>query len=141
MSKNLKTLICCILALVFVAGTVVAVFADSTGALTEVASNEANTDIDEPATGSDEPASEPVKELKLGDVNFDGIINAADARLTLRISAKLEVPTAEQLIVANVITDNEILANDARLILRVSAKLQPESDFGKAVVEMPSEEA
>ncbi|MCD7773992.1 MAG: hypothetical protein LUH40_00215, partial [Clostridiales bacterium] len=50
MSKNLKTLICCLLALVFVAGTVVAVFADtaSTSASEEASSEvESATDVED----------------------------------------------------------------------------------------------
>lgn len=67
----------------------------------------------------------------LGDVNFDGMITAADARLALRLAAKLEPSATEKMFfVADVITDGEVHAKDARLILRVSAKLQPETDFG-----------
>ncbi len=125
MTKNLKTLICCILALLFVSGTVIAVFADSNNAVksAEVASVS--------VTEEDSSADEEV-EYRLGDVNFDGKITAADARLALRYSARLETPTAEQFIVANVILDEKIEANDARLILRVSAQLAKESDFGVA---------
>lgn len=124
MSKNLKSLICCILALLFVSGTVIAVFADSNNAVksAEVAS----------VSATEEDSSADDVTYRLGDVNFDGKIRAADARLALRYSAKLETPTAEQFIVANVILDDKIEANDARLILRVSAKLAKESDFGIA---------
>ena len=125
MTKNLKTLICCILALLFVSGTVIAVFADSNNAVktAEVASVS--------VTEEDSSADEEVT-YRLGDVNFDGRITAADARLALRFAAKLDKPTAEQAIVANVIVDGKIEANDARLILRVSAKLAKEADFGIA---------
>lgn len=125
MTKNLKTLICCILALLFVSGTVIAVFADSNNAVktAEVASVS--------VTEEDSSADEEVT-YRLGDVNFDGRITAADARLALRFSAKLETPTAEQFIVANVIVNEKIEASDARLILRVSAKLAKEADFGIA---------
>ena len=119
MSKNLKTLVCCILALVFVAGTVVAVFADSTAAgKLEVASDEATTeDVSSTTT------------YIMGDVNLDGEITAADARLALRCSAQLEPSLTDvQLILADVDKSNVILADDARAILRVSAKLDP--DFG-----------
>ena len=124
MTKNLKTLICCILALLFVSGTVIAVFADSNNAVktAEVASVS--------VTEEDSSADEEV--YRLGDVNFDGKITAADARLALRFAAKLDKPTAEQFIVANVIVNEKIEASDARLILRVSAKLAKEADFGLA---------
>lgn len=127
MSKNLKSLICCILALLFVSGTVIAVFADSNDLLTKepeaVSATEVETDVEEETSEAD-------VEYRLGDVNFDGRITAADARLALRFSAKLDVPTAEQFIVADVVDNDKIEANDARLILRVSAKLASESDFG-----------
>ena len=124
MTKNLKSLICCILALLFVSGTVIAVFADSNNAVktAEVASVS--------VTEEDSSADEEV--YRLGDVNFDGKITAADARLALRFAAKLDKPTAEQFIVANVIVNEKIEASDARLILRVSAKLAKEADFGVA---------
>ena len=61
----------------------------------------------------------------LGDVDFDGRIMARDARLALRISARLElVQSTEQFAAADVDFDGHILAKDARRILRVSAKLE-----------------
>lgn len=121
MSKNLKTLICCILSLLFVSGTVIAVFADSNVFVKETE-----------AVSVTEEESDAEVACRLGDVNFDGFVNAADARLTLRISAQLDVPTDEEFIAANVIVDEKVTAGDARLILRVSAKLAEESDFGVA---------
>ena len=71
---------------------------------------------------------------RLGDVNLNGEITAADARLALRISAKLEpTATAEMLYAAEVTGDGVIEAKDARRILRVSAKLDKEADFGKEI--------
>lgn len=66
----------------------------------------------------------PVIQIELGDVNGDNKINASDARLVLRISAKLDIPTDNQLIAADVNEDRRITASDARIILRVSAKLE-----------------
>lgn len=139
MSKNLKTLICCILALVFVAGTLVAVFADST-ALTaaeeessdvvEVSSEESSEPQEETSETPVEPTTGPKPVQFYGDVNLDGKITAADARLALRAAAKLEVLSEEQLVNADVIPDGTIKANDARLILRVSAQLEPQSKLG-----------
>lgn len=123
MTKNLKTLICCILALLFVSGTVIAVFADSNIAVKPAEA----VSVSEEDSSADEEVT-----YRLGDVNFDGKITAADARLALRFAARLETPTAEQFIVANVIVNEKIEASDARLILRVSAKLAKEADFGIA---------
>ena len=59
-----------------------------------------------------------------GDVDGNGQILANDARLALRVSAKLENNlTKEQLLAADVDRNGQILANDARQILRFSAKL------------------
>ena len=125
MSKNLKTLICCILSLLFVSGTVIAVFADSNDLFAKepeaVSATEVVSEV-ESEVETDVEADEEVS-YRLGDVNFDGAINAADARLTLRISAQLDVPTAEEFVAANVILDGAITAADARLILRKAARL------------------
>ncbi len=83
-----------------------------------------NTPAPDP-TKPDEPSSDGAG-LKLGDLDGDGQILAKDARIALRISAKLEKPADELLKAADVNKDNEITASDARLILRVSAKLQTE---------------
>ena len=64
---------------------------------------------------------------KLGDVNGDEIINASDALLVLKFSAKLETLTDTQKLAANVTahsTDDDIInASDALMILKYSAKL------------------
>lgn len=62
-------------------------------------------------------------EVRIGDVNFDGKVNAADARLALRVAAKLETLTSDAFIAADVSLDDKITAADARKILRVAAKL------------------
>lgn len=76
---------------------------------------------------SDEPTSEDPTEppvvYNIGDVNRDGKITAADARLALRISAKLDIPDSITFAIADVNKDGEITAVDARKILRVSAKI------------------
>jgi len=59
----------------------------------------------------------------LGDVNLDGKVNSSDARLVLRLSAKLESFSDVQLEAAKVLKSNEISALNARQILRYSAKL------------------
>ena len=79
-----------------------------------------------------EPVTDAPVSYRLGDVNLDKKITAADARLALRISAKLEPKATDvQHFVADVVANGKIQANDARLILRVSAKLENESVFGK----------
>lgn len=161
MSKNLKTLLCCVLSLVFVAGTIVAVFADSNSLFATEAESVTNEEVTAEETTVAETTTAPEvedttdapevedttvsttapevedttdaePEFRLGDVNFDGKITAADARLALRFSAKVQIPTAEEFIVADVITDGIIYAADARLILRVSARVASESEFGVA---------
>lgn len=59
-----------------------------------------------------------------GDVNFDNTVTAADARLALRSSAKLELLTAEQLIAADMDASGDVTAADARTILRIAAGLE-----------------
>ena len=64
-----------------------------------------------------------------GDIDGNGKHTAADARLVLRYSAKLEKLNAEQLKVADVDYNGKVTASDARYILRVSAKL--DKPFGE----------
>lgn len=59
---------------------------------------------------------------KMGDVNIDGRVNAADARLVLRMSAKLD-STEPDLYRADADANGKVNATDARTILRVSAGL------------------
>ena len=61
---------------------------------------------------------------QLGDVNTDGKLSCADARLTLRASVELEKFTEEQNKLADVDFDGEISSADARLILRASVGLE-----------------
>ncbi|MBQ6020995.1 MAG: N-acetylmuramoyl-L-alanine amidase [Clostridia bacterium] len=65
-----------------------------------------------------------------GDVDGNGRITSADARLALRISALLEQPDEETALRADVDRSGRVSASDARIILRVAAKLQatPEDD-------------
>lgn len=62
-------------------------------------------------------------EIRIGDVNFDGDISAADARLALRNAAKIEELSSDALLAADVDLDEKITASDARKILRVAAGL------------------
>lgn len=63
------------------------------------------------------------QEILLGDVDLSGKISAADARLALRISAKLDTPDEKSKTAADVNLDGTVTAADARLILRYSARL------------------
>ncbi len=62
--------------------------------------------------------------LKLGDVDFDGKITSADARLTLRRAVGLEDLAAVQNLAADTDCDKKILAADARAILRAAVGLE-----------------
>ena len=63
--------------------------------------------------------------LMLGDADNNRYLSAQDARTILRIAAKLEQPTADDLMAirCDVDCDGKISAKDARLVLRASAKL------------------
>ncbi len=68
----------------------------------------------------------PVKcftEYTPGDVNQDGKVTAADARLTLRYASKLETFSNAQIKAADANADGKVTATDARLILRYAAGL------------------
>ena len=54
--------------------------------------------------------------LPLGDINGDGQVTAADARLALRAAVKLEKLTAAQIFAGDMNGDGKITADDARLI-------------------------
>ena len=61
---------------------------------------------------------------KTGDVDGDGNVTSADARLALRASVNLEQLTRAQKLAADVDLDGKITAADARLILRASVGLE-----------------
>lgn len=63
------------------------------------------------------------KSVQGGDVNNDGRITAADARLILRFSANLQRYTALQKEKSDVNGDGRITAADARIVLRLAASL------------------
>lgn len=69
-----------------------------------------------------------VPEYVFGDVNRDGKLTAADARLVLRNAAKLEDLDIYQTIIADVNNDRKVTPIDARLILRAAARLEIPSD-------------
>lgn len=77
-------------------------------------------------TGCDATQNVEVKQFLYGDVDCDGYIRAADARLCLRQSVGLESfkEGTRQHIACNVDGDDAIRAADARLILRYSVGLE-----------------
>lgn len=62
-------------------------------------------------------------EIRIGDVNFDGDVTPADARLALRAAASLETLASDAFLAADVNLDEKVNATDARKILRVAAGL------------------
>lgn len=67
--------------------------------------------------------------VSLGDVNGDGKITSADARMILRHSARLETLKDDVLTAADVNFDGKITSSDARTVLRVAAKLEKLPDM------------
>lgn len=61
------------------------------------------------------------KPVVMGDLNGDGKVTAADARIALRIASKMQKPTAVQLKTGDINGDGKITAADARMILRMAA--------------------
>lgn len=68
-----------------------------------------------------------VIEMRSGDVDSDGKISASDARLALRISAKISSGSSFVRLCADADGNGNVTATDARRILRVSAQLEDES--------------
>lgn len=62
---------------------------------------------------------EPVK-YSIGDVDKDGEITSADARIILRLSVSLEKMTAFRKVISDIDRDNSITSEDARKVLRYS---------------------
>ena len=76
----------------------------------------------EPPTDDPEPPVNP--SYRLGNLDGDDEITAADARLAHRIAAKLDpVTDSRMFVIADVNVDGVITSADARKILRVAAKL------------------
>ena len=77
-------------------------------------------------------------EIRLGDVDFDGRISAADARLALRCAVGLETISVAQTIAADADSDKQILSADARAILRAAVgleKISPETvEASRAII-------
>jgi len=102
------------------------------------------------AAGAEAEGEETVRVL-LGDVDLDGEITSADARIALRISSRLmiipekcgeeycELPFDDRVVLhwnaADIDEDREITAADARKILRISSRL--ESGYEPEYIDIP----
>ncbi len=62
-------------------------------------------------------------QYRLGDINTDGSVNAADALLALQSAAQINTLEADQVVAADVNKDNAVSAEDALQILTVAARL------------------
>lgn len=92
--------------------------------------NGLNRHGDEEESASEELSSDAfVNGYLFGDADLDGVITASDARLALRISARLELPREITLILADADCDGIVSAADARTILRVSARLEKMPEY------------
>ena len=130
MSKNIKSVICCVLTLILVAGTIIFAFAGNDNA--NVVETETASEVEsvigsevESGVNGEEESEIADNALFYGDMDKDGKVTPADARTALRIAAELDIPTDDQVKLADVNGDNKITASDARSILRVAAGLDP----------------
>lgn len=87
-----------------------------------VEATEDNAAISE-GTDKDDNYMQDDEEYYKGDVNGDGVVTPADARLVLRHAARLELLYLEQLIFADFDNDGKITPADARMVLRKAAGL------------------
>lgn len=92
----------------------------ATGATEPSKPSDPSTQPSDPTKPSDPPADD----FMLGDVNGDKKVNAADARIVLRVGAQLQTIDESKMKAADVNKDGKVNAADARIILRVSAQLQ-----------------
>ena len=76
-----------------------------------------------PASAQEE--SETGQDYILGDVDLNGKLSAADARLALRYSARIELLDSIQLTVADYDGNDIVNSSDARYILRAAIGLDP----------------
>ncbi len=77
------------------------------------------------ATEEETTSADSENEILKGDADLNGKITAADARLILRIAAKLVSVDSYRLIFADYNGDGNITSQDARYVLRFSANLDP----------------
>ena len=65
----------------------------------------------------------------LGDVDCDGDVDVADARLALRAAVKLDILVGARFAAADVDFSSDISVSDARTILRIAVKLEDGTDL------------
>lgn len=82
---------------------------------------------EKPTEKPSETPTEAPSDVKLGDLDGNGKITAADARMALRIAARLDTATDDQLKAGDLDGNGKISSSEARAILRVAARLDPES--------------
>lgn len=78
-----------------------------------------------PATAEETISSDSENSILKGDADLNGKITAADARLILRIAAKLVSVDSYRLTYADYNGDGNVTSQDARFVLRLSANLDP----------------
>ncbi len=83
------------------------------------------------------PVAGAAEKYSLGDVDGNGNITAADARLALRASVQLENLSLGAMTAADVNGDDYVTASDARTILRVSVGLESFAVTPVVPAEMP----
>lgn len=66
-----------------------------------------------------------------GDLDGDGLVTTSDARMALRIAARLETPAGLQLEAGDLDGDGQISTSEARMLLRVAAHLDALPNVGK----------
>ncbi len=64
------------------------------------------------------------KEIMRGDADGNGKVTASDARIALRISAKLQSGTESEITACDLDGNKKVTASEARMILRFSARLE-----------------
>lgn len=75
-------------------------------------------------TGALPAVTASAKSYSLGDVNGDGKITSADARMILRVAAKIDSFSEAQEKAADVNRSGKVNSGDARTALRVAAKIE-----------------
>lgn len=77
---------------------------------------------------SDEALAEKIAAAHWGDLNSDGTISAADARIALRASVGLDKPSPEIIARGDFAGQGKLSADSARTLLRISVKLETIED-------------
>ena len=96
----------------------------TTETTTETVSEYISENVSETDSESESENNTNSQKILIGDVDRNGIITASDARLALRISARLHKPTAYESLAADINGNKTITAADARIILRIAARLE-----------------